>query len=156
MRLLTFCVQWGLFDLADNPLSAFYKGRICVAGDAAHASTPHHGAGAGFCMEDCAVLASLLADERVQGPADLEAVFAAFDATRRERDQWLVRSSRLAADMYEWRAPAVGFRYDEAVQAEIEKRQGYIWSVDLDKAIADGRQHLHTRLAAPSSRTDPL
>lgn len=28
--------QWGLFDLAAHPPSSFYKGRICILGDAAH------------------------------------------------------------------------------------------------------------------------
>ena len=62
------------------------------------ASTPHHGAGAGFGIEDCAILSALLADERVEDASHLEAVFATFDAARRERDQWLVESSREAAD----------------------------------------------------------
>jgi salicylate hydroxylase len=43
---ITDTKQWGLFD-APNA-STFCSGRICLAGDAAHASTPNQGAGAGM------------------------------------------------------------------------------------------------------------
>lgn len=127
----------------DNPLSTFYKGRVCLVGDSAHASTPHHGAGAGFCIEDVAVLASLLADDAVRGPDDLEAVFAAYDAIRRERDQWLVRSSRRAADVYEWRELGRDF---DAIHKDMQERQEYIWGVDMEKQIEEARQDLRKRL----------
>ena len=142
--------QWGLFDLADHPLPTFYSGRILVIGDAAHASTPHHGSGAGFCMEDVAVLSSLL-EELVNNtestPTEiLAALFATFDANRRERDQWLVQSSRRAADVYEWRLPGAGSEHFEAMQKDIEGRQAVCWGVDLDKAIEDARTDLKRRL----------
>ena len=133
--------------MAENPLPTFHRGRICVAGDAAHASTPHHGAGAGFCVEDAAVLSSLLNDQRAQRPCHLASVFAAFDSCRRDRAQWLVRSSRQAADMYEWRAPELGSRYDERIQREVRERQEHIWNFDLDKLIRDAREDLERRLA---------
>ena len=41
-------MQWAIFDLGDNPVPSFYKGRIAILGDAAHATSPHNGAGAGF------------------------------------------------------------------------------------------------------------
>ena len=63
--------QWAIYDLGENPVPAFYKGRVGIAGDAAHATSPHHGAGAGFCIEDSAVLATLLSDERVTTAKDL-------------------------------------------------------------------------------------
>lgn len=50
-----------------------------------------------------AVLSHLIADEMVKEPKDLEAVFAAFDANRRERTQWLVQSSSRVSNLYEWR-----------------------------------------------------
>lgn len=78
----------------------FYnKGRVVVLGDAGHASesmryygaivdceanavdkaSPHHGAGAGMCIESAAVMAELLADPRVaeNGSKGITAAFAA-------------------------------------------------------------------------------
>ncbi|KAK3302999.1 uncharacterized protein B0T15DRAFT_486526 [Chaetomium strumarium] len=163
--------KWGLFDLAAQPLPSFYSGRILVIGDAAHASTPHHGSGAGFCMEDVAVLLSLLEeitststststmdehdhDSSSSSPSNnnqahhqIQAVFAAFDASRRERDQWLVQSSRRAADLYEWRLPNTGKEHFESMRKDIEERQAVCWGIDLDRAIADAREDLRRRLA---------
>ncbi|ERT00606.1 salicylate hydroxylase [Sporothrix schenckii 1099-18] len=136
--------RWGLFDLAERPLPQFYRGRVCLVGDAAHASTPHHGAGAAMCIEDAAVLAELLGDASVRDATGLQAAFAAFDANRRGRCQWLVASSRRQADLYELRA--LGRDY-EAIAAEIRTRQAYIWNIDLDAAIVKSRKDLAQRLA---------
>lgn len=138
--------QWGLFDLAEHPLPCYFEGRICLAGDAAHASTPHHGAGAGVSIEDVAVLSTLLADESLCGPEDLEAVFLAYDASRRPRTQWLVQSSRRAADLYEWRDARIGKDYD-GILGEINKRQARIWNLNLEAELDSARESLTRRLA---------
>lgn len=39
-------IKWGLFDTGDFPAAFYNVGNVCIAGDAAHASSPHHGAGA--------------------------------------------------------------------------------------------------------------
>ncbi|KAF4981771.1 hypothetical protein FZEAL_2493 [Fusarium zealandicum] len=137
---------WAIFDLGDHPVSTFYRGRICISGDAAHATAPHHGAGAGFCIEDSAVMAELLADDRVQASRDLEAVFAVFDACRRERTQWLVQSSRRIGDCYEWRADGVGRDFGK-IEREINERLETISGIDLDAVCKDAREDLRKRLA---------
>lgn len=114
---------------------------MCITGDAAHATTPHHGSGAGFCIEDSAVLASLLSSDSVRAPGDLEAVFATFDAVRRERCQWLVRSSRFAGDLYEWRAPGVGKDF-EKIEKEIIERLSIIGDVDVQKLCTEATDTL--------------
>ncbi|OQD66295.1 hypothetical protein PENDEC_c052G06018 [Penicillium decumbens] len=136
---------WAIFDLGEYPLSTFSKGRICLSGDAAHATSPHHGAGAGFCLEDTAVLAALLEDDRVQTHKDLEHVLDAFDFCRRERTQWLVQSSRFVGDCYEWRAEGIE-RDFKKIEKEINHRNGIIANVDIDKMCEDARQQLTQRL----------
>lgn len=137
--------QWAIFDLGDNPVPTFSKGRILVSGDAAHATSPHHGAGAGFCIEDSAVLAELLADDRVRGPQDLEAVFETFNAERKDRGQWLVQSSRFIGDCYEWRAKDVGSDFAK-IEEQIKTRNGIIANVDVVKMCEEARQELGKRL----------
>lgn len=74
---------WALFY--HHPCSTYYKGRMCLLGDAAHATTPHQGAGAGMCVEDALILASLLKDvDRVE---NVERAFKAYDQVRRPRSQ---------------------------------------------------------------------
>ena len=111
-------------------MPTFRKGRICITGDAAHATSPHHGAGAGFCIEDSAVLAALLADEHVETADDLEAALAAYDECRRERGHWLVQSSRWVGDCYEWRASGIGSDFAK-IEKEINDRNGRIANVDI-------------------------
>jgi salicylate hydroxylase len=133
--------KWGIFDLGDHPLSCFNKGRICVAGDAAHASGPHHGAGAGFCIEDSAVLSELLhvawanlygRKTRKSKVEVLGDVLTVFDRARRERTQWLVQSSRVTADLYEWRDELCG-KDPVKIKQELLWRNHKIWKVDIEE-----------------------
>lgn len=142
-------IQWAIFDLGDHPVPTFYKGRVGISGDAAHATSPHHGAGAGFCIEDTAVLATLLEDERVQTHKDLQAVLAAFDENRRERSQWLVQSSRFIGDCYEWRADGVGSDFKKIEEA-INYRNGIIANVDVGKMCEEARGALGRRIEKAS------
>lgn len=138
-------IQWAIFDTGDHPVPTFYKGRVCISGDAAHATSPHHGAGAGFCIEDSAVLAELLADDRVQTLRDIEAAFATFNDQRKERGQWLVQSSRWLGDCYEWRAPGIGRDFAK-IEHEINTRNGIIANVNLAEMCDQAKQSLSTRL----------
>lgn len=142
---LTYLLQWGLFDLADNPPPRFWQNHAMIIGDAAHASTPHHGAGAGFGMEDVAVLKGLFQEllELGGGVEELEHVFAQFDASRRERDQWLVQSSRRAADLYESRLEGMDA---EEMRRDIEARQEICWGFDIEGCMAEAKKGLRARL----------
>ena len=139
-------MQWAIFDLGDHPVPTFYKGRICISGDAAHATSPHHGAGAGFCIEDSAILAELLKEDAVRSHSHLEAVFATFDQIRRERCQWLVQSSRHIGNCYEWRGKGVG-RDFKKIEREINERLDIISGIDLAEACDQARQVLRRKLA---------
>ncbi|KAK4164673.1 putative salicylate hydroxylase [Cladorrhinum sp. PSN259] len=140
--------KWGLFDVADNPPPSFFKGRVTLIGDAAHASTPHHGSGAGFCMEDVAVLTGLLEQwqESELGPGRVEDVFAQFDASRRKRDQWLVQSSRRAAELYQFQVE--GITSLEDIKRDIEERQEVCWGFDVERAVEETKNGLKERLDA--------
>ncbi|KAH8587905.1 hypothetical protein B0O99DRAFT_747236 [Bisporella sp. PMI_857] len=140
---------WAIFDLGE-PVPTFYKGCVCISGDAAHATSPHHGAGAGFCIEDSAILAELLADERVKTRNQLEAVFATFDAERRSRTQWLVESSRWIGDCYEWRAEGIGRDFSK-IENEINKRNAVIANIDMEEMCAQAKEELGKRLAGNAS-----
>lgn len=51
-------IQHDIYDI--NPLKTFYKGRVVLLGDAAHATTPNMGQGASLAMEDAVCLANQL------------------------------------------------------------------------------------------------
>jgi len=138
---------WAIFDLGDHPMQFYNKGRVCLLGDAGHATTPHHGSGAGFCIEDAAVMCELLDDARVRGKGTqgLEAAFQAFSNSRIERANWLVQSSRRTGDLYEWRAEGVG-RDVEKIEQECRERDERIWNAQISDMIEEGKRALGNAL----------
>ncbi|KAK4493877.1 hypothetical protein PRZ48_015062 [Zasmidium cellare] len=136
---------WAIFHLGDHPVPEYAKGSICLVGDAAHATSPHHGAGAGFCIEDSAVLSDLLADERVRTQSDIETAFAVYDSVRRERGNWLVQSSQHIGNCYEWIGEGVGEDFGR-VEREIRTRNGVIADVDVEGMCREAVGVLRGRL----------
>ncbi|RFP63470.1 monooxygenase [Hymenobacter lapidiphilus] len=77
-------------DILDlPPLLHFACGPVLLLGDAAHATTPNLGQGAGMAIEDAAVLARCLRTS----PTDLPAAFRTFEQQRRPRTARIVRTS---------------------------------------------------------------
>lgn len=73
--------------LLDDP---WYRGRVLLIGDAAHASTPHISYGLGIAVEDGIVLAELAAERG----DNVEAMLDAFMKRRYERARLVVENSR--------------------------------------------------------------
>lgn len=135
---------WGLFDHG-RPASTLCAGRICIAGDAAHATTPHKGAGAGVAIEDAAILGALLGSPAVQSPADVEAAFRLYDSTRRPRGVRLVEDSRAQGQLYSFELEGIGA--DVAKIAEsLEVRMRWLWEHDLARELEETREALRVQL----------
>ncbi|EXF84394.1 salicylate 1-monooxygenase SalA [Colletotrichum fioriniae PJ7] len=139
--------KWAIFDTYDHPAPTYVKERLCLAGDAAHASTPHHGAGAGMGVEDALALATLLekGTKILQGlprltqhdkSALLEAMFRAYDIVRPPRGKWLVKSSREACEIYEWNHPDTMRDWNKCLK-DLEERSHKIWDYDIEGMISD-------------------
>lgn len=140
---------WAIFDTGDHPMPYYNKGNVVVLGDAGHATSPHHGAGAGMCIEDSAVLAELLMDPTLagSGSAGFAAAFKAYSDQRLERTQWLVQSSRRSGDLYEWRAEGVG-RDFKKIEDECRERDETIWNGQVTDYIKEARELLAKALKA--------
>ncbi|MEV7956607.1 FAD-dependent monooxygenase, partial [Streptomyces sp. NPDC088141] len=67
----------------------WHVGRVVLAGDAAHASTPHIAQGAAMAVEDALVLA-----ESLDAEADVAEALEAWEARRRPRAMWVQAMSR--------------------------------------------------------------
>ncbi|MEU3494900.1 FAD-dependent monooxygenase [Kitasatospora cineracea] len=67
----------------------WHVGRVVLAGDAAHASTPHLAQGAAMAVEDALVLA-----QELDAAADVPAALAAWEARRRPRAMFVQSLSR--------------------------------------------------------------
>ncbi|MEF2978451.1 FAD-dependent monooxygenase [Subtercola sp. YIM 133946] len=105
--------------LLDDP---WYRGRILVIGDAAHASTPHISYGLGIAIEDGIVLAELL---RVYGD-DVDALLAAFMRLRFDRCRLVVQNSRQLGE-WEQHPPADPSVYGRLMAETIAELSEPLW-----------------------------
>jgi len=119
---------WALFDHPSAPTYYGTAPRICLVGDAAHAMTPHQGAGAGMCIEDCYVLGNLLGEAR--SAADLDKAFKVYDEVRRPRTQGVVTTSREAGRLWDFELEGVMDDID-LLEENMRNRMGWIWEVDI-------------------------
>ncbi|CAK3816224.1 Salicylate hydroxylase [Lecanosticta acicola] len=140
---------WAIFHLGDNPLPHYNHSSVLLIGDAAHATSPHHGAGAGMCIEDSAVLADLL--HACCTRADLPAAFQTFNDLRRDRGNWLVQTSRHIGDCYEWMADGVGDDFAR-IEAEINTRNGMIADVSVEGMCERAKEVLAARVQGDGTR----
>ena len=140
---------WSIFDMYDHPAPWYAKGSICVAGDAAHASAPHHGAGAGFGVEDALSIATAIEealesisvsdkgkdkDKVGMKTKAVRAALEAFNDVRYQRTQWLVKSSRAAGEIYEWEHIPSGSD-PVKLKSELDERFKVIWDFDVDNMV---------------------
>ena len=144
--------KWAVFDTYPHPAHTFAKGKVCIAGDAAHAAAPYHGAGAGFAIEDAAVLAQLLdiagsniKEAGLDRSRVIHAAMETYNAVRVERAQWLVRSSRFVGEMYEWQNETIGNDAKKCAE-EIEWRSKKIWDYNIEGMMSQASRGFKERL----------
>ncbi|KAL8716694.1 MAG: hypothetical protein Q9225_006002 [Loekoesia sp. 1 TL-2023] len=143
--------KWAIFDTRDHPVPTYVQGRLGLAGDAAHAAAPHHGAGAGFGIEDALVLATLIKaveSSSVRGrTGTIRTALMTYNDIRYERTQWLVDSSRVVGELYEWQNQDCGSD-PEKFGREVDWRSHQIWDFNVDKMVRDTLDQFEQRLDA--------
>ncbi|CAD6591824.1 MAG: hypothetical protein ASARMPREDX12_005454 [Alectoria sarmentosa] len=117
---------WAMWD--HPPAPTYTKGRIAMMGDAAHATTPYQGQGAGQAIEDALVLATLLAE--VSDLRMIQNAFLAYDQVRRVRTQRVVSTSRDSGQLVGMRAEGVGSDL-EKMRELLSFRVHWIWNRDM-------------------------
>ncbi|KAF1951394.1 mannitol 1-phosphate dehydrogenase [Byssothecium circinans] len=129
---------WALFN--QTPAKTFFQmePRVCLLGDAAHASTPHQGSGAGMGIEDAWILSELLAE--VDTVDDLAKVFRAYETVRRPRDLKLVETSREAGIVWDMEG-LEGVDID-AFERNACSRMAWIWDHDIAADLERAREIL--------------
>lgn len=137
---------WALLDTFEHPLPTYAIGPIALAGDAAHASTPHIGGGAGMGVEDALVLATLLEKTsekcitggRMTSTALLSLAFQVYDSVRRERSQWLVAASRRQSQLSKWEIPGADKNtFMSETTEQTNRLYDYDWRVMLEQSIQE-------------------
>ena len=125
--------RWGLFVV--RPLLHWYRGRLVLLGDAAHAMLPHHGQGANTTLEDAYTLGALLAEA---DPRDLEPVLARYQLLRRARTRQIHRSSWVTNALLHLRDddPGIGRRNER--MARFADDFAWIHEFDAERALTAG------------------
>ncbi|CRL30479.1 Aromatic-ring hydroxylase-like [Penicillium camemberti] len=143
--------QWAIFE---HPhISTYTRSKVAILGDAAHASTPHQGAGAGQAIEDAHVLAELLSDSRVSSVDDVVAAFKAYDDIRRPRSQRVVTSSKENADIL--CLCFDGVRDDPVKLREtLNQRLKWLWDLDVQDQVERARDKMVEYLDIPVTSKD--
>ncbi|KAL0253014.1 hypothetical protein SLS55_010685 [Diplodia seriata] len=148
--------KWAVFDTYDHRVPTYVAGRLCLAGDAAHAASPHHGAGAGCGIEDCLALAVLIEaavhNSSTERSASVRTALQVYNHVRYQRSQWLVDTSRVVGNVYEFSHPGSGSDHKQ-IAREIEARSHQVWFYDVDGMVAEALSQLHQKTA--DANTDP-
>ncbi|KAI0401626.1 hypothetical protein F4802DRAFT_609206 [Xylaria palmicola] len=135
--------KWAIFDMYDYPAPYYNVGAVALAGDAAHASGPHLGSGAGFGIEDALVLATVLkaANNEVAArrfgkdkPQICRDALAAYNTVRFDRDQWLPGATREAVELFQWGDKEVGRDHEKFLQ-RVHHLYHTIWDNDIDEMV---------------------
>ncbi|KAL1615425.1 hypothetical protein SLS56_011815 [Neofusicoccum ribis] len=135
MSLMQKTDIWALFE--HPPARRYTRDRICLIGDAAHATTPHQGSGAGMAVEDAWLMAKLMAD--VKGVRDVQAAFNAFERVRIGRTHRLVTTSNEAGRLYDFELDGHGDDVDK-IAKNLEARMKWIWEEDLEAELVEARR----------------
>jgi len=125
------------WDHRDAP--TFFKGRVCMIGDSAHAMTPWQGSGASQAIEDVMILAKLLGN--TSSPSQLTAALGAYDHVRRPRSQAVVESSRTSGLILCGRAPGIGLD-PEKLQSALHSRWNFIYNLDMQDHQDEALRHM--------------
>ncbi|CAF9919798.1 MAG: hypothetical protein ALECFALPRED_001302 [Alectoria fallacina] len=123
---------WAMRD--DLPAPTYTVGHVAMMGDAAHATTPFQGQGAGQAIEDALVLETVLG--RVGDAKSIANAFAAYDQVRRPRSQRVVKTSREAGRLVGMLTEGVGSDLVK-IRQRLETRMHWIWNRDLEKQNAE-------------------
>ena len=132
-------VKWGFFH--HRHTSTYYRDRVVLLGDSAHASLPFQAAGAGQGLEDSLILSNLLAriyhatDQGAALAPYIRASLAAYDAIRRPRAQKQLERAYEMGHMLHFQHPETRDSV-EKVAAKLQKGWfEWIWFHDLNADI---------------------
>lgn len=135
--------SWSYADHDHAPI--YYKGRVCMIGDAAHAMHPFSGNGAAQALEDCAVVDYLFS--KVTSVDRIEPAFDAFDRSRRPRSQAVVELSRKFGRIYGY---AEGDMHErpEDMKAFFKEAAAFTNNADVEKQNQDAMKLFEQAIGA--------
>jgi salicylate hydroxylase len=132
-------IKWGFFHHLQT--STYYRGRVALLGDSAHASLPFQAAGAAQGLEDALILSSVLAELAKLPMADssstlrTEAALEAYDSVRRPRAQKQLEQAAEVGRMIFFQDEEAGDDMSKILPKLQQGRFDWIWFHDIDKDV---------------------
>ncbi len=134
LRSATELMRGPVYDVASLP--TWWKDRVLLIGDAAHAISPHAGQGASLALEDSMLLAKLLRERQVGCQESHAETFARFVQARRVRVEKVVAEARKRGDGKRVLTPAQAWVRDRflsiLLRASGERMNDWMYSYAID------------------------
>ncbi|GAM91066.1 hypothetical protein ANO11243_091130 [Dothideomycetidae sp. 11243] len=136
--------------------STYNNGRLCVIGDAAHATTPWQASGAAISIEDAMIMSHLLWNISNPSQLHLSSAFEAFTEVRIDRCQHVIESSDRMGKLMCGLNPDAGSQNPDTGYFEFEptKMKGLltgrwdkIWNVSQEDHRQDAKMRLERKIA---------
>jgi 2-polyprenyl-6-methoxyphenol hydroxylase-like FAD-dependent oxidoreductase len=128
-------IKWGLFHHPQT--STYYRGRVVLLGDSAHASLPFQAAGAAQGLEDALVLSSVLAElaelqrNDIDIKTQIEVGLEAYDSVRRPRAQKQLEQSAEVSRMLFFQHGEAGDDMGKILPMLQQGRFNWLWFHDI-------------------------
>ncbi|KAF9770284.1 hypothetical protein IL306_012186 [Fusarium sp. DS 682] len=150
-------VKWGFFHHIRT--ASYFRGRVALVGDSAHASLPFQAAGAAQGLEDALVLSNVLAEltKTPERGADLvhyiQAGLTAYDSVRRPRAQKHLEQAAEVGRMIFFQHEEAGDDMDKILPRLQQGRFNWLWFHDMndDTQEAVKRMQKQISVGGPSS-----
>jgi salicylate hydroxylase len=124
--------SWTAADHDHAPI--YFRGRVCMIGDSAHASVPFAGNGAAQALEDSTVIDHLFS--AIETSDQIPIAFAAYDAVRRPRSQAVVDLARKFGRVYAY-AESDMLNQPEKMRAFFKEAAAFTNNFDVPKQNDD-------------------
>ncbi|KAF5974937.1 salicylate hydroxylase [Fusarium coicis] len=144
-------VKWGFFHHLRT--ASYYRDRVVLIGDSAHASLPFQAAGAAQGLEDALVLSSVLAEvAKMPGRgADLtpyiQAGLSAYDAVRRPRAQKQLEQAAEVGRMIFFQHEEAGADMDKILPRLQQGRFNWLWFHDTNDDVQEAVKRMHKQIS---------
>ncbi|WVQ80856.1 hypothetical protein IAT38_002963 [Cryptococcus sp. DSM 104549] len=131
--------RWGVYALQE--LETCVDERVVLMGDAAHATTPHCGAGAGQAVEDALFLSSILSHPSIysaplaQRQQRITSALKVYEFARLPRGSHVVKLSKEMGQLIEFMGVGSEGDNTEKVMESMDKRMREVWEWNVEEEL---------------------